>query len=77
MGKRIKFKRRYVLAEGYPWAFGNGPPYAGIGVCSEPKGTSFITFPIPAELWSEDLPRYRLVLERIKEPKGDSLHDPR
>ena len=59
MGKRIKFKRRYVLAEGYPWAFGNGPPYAGIGVCSE------------------DLPRYRLVLERIKEPKGDSLHDPR
>jgi hypothetical protein len=60
-----KFKKRYVLGEGYPWAFGENLPYKQIGLCSKHIGTQLVSVDFPLELWSNELPRYRLVLERI------------
>ncbi len=61
-----KFKDRYVLGEGYPWAYGM-PPYNTMGLLTE----SLISRPIDLEwsdeLWSKDVPKFRLVLEKILE----------
>lgn len=63
-----KPKKRYILAEGYPWACGLGKPekpYDAIYMCPEPIGVQPMPLNWPRELWSKDLPKFRLVLERI------------
>ena len=69
---KVKFKKRYVLGIGYPWAMGIGPAYKEICLSSGkkgPTGLDRVTLDWPAELWSEDLPQYRLVLERVEKGK--------
>ena len=63
MTKKPKYKGRYVLGEGRPMFY-----YARelVGVVG-PKDRSFlIGLSVAAELESEDVPKYRLVLERVK-----------
>lgn len=65
-----KFKDRYVLGEGYPWVTGLGKPdcpYTDVRLWPEPKASKPIEIDWPNELWSEDLPKYRLELVRIDE----------
>ena len=70
---KVKFKKRYVLGTGYPWVRGQGPSsYKEICLSFSEKGptgldTVFLEW--PEELWSQDLPQYRLVLERVE--KGE------
>jgi hypothetical protein len=65
--KRPKFKDRYVLAKGYPWAMGVAPLSTEIALAEKPRGFKPIEFKFPKELWNNALPKYRLVLERVKE----------
>ena len=62
--KRIKFKKRYVLGTGYPWAMGLDP-YLTIAVNKNNMGVEPFELNFPKELWSTKLPKYRLVLERV------------
>ena len=66
-----KFKSRYVLGEGYPWVNGLGPgthyPYYEVVMNEENMTSDRIKINWPDELWENDLPKYRLVLERIDE----------
>ena len=61
---RVKFKRRYVLAKGYPWAL-DVAPYIEVRMHDAPRGAVLVPLEWPAELWDVNLPKYRLVLERI------------
>lgn len=63
-----KFKDRYVLAEGYPWAIGT-QSYKSIGVSTINPGIILEDLDFPLELWSAKVPTYRLVLERIHPKK--------
>jgi hypothetical protein len=63
-----KFPKRYVVGEGFPWATGMGrvdAPYDSLKICSEPLGARFMALRFPIELWQADMPRYRVVLERL------------
>lgn len=61
-----EFPERAVLAEGYPWAVGTGPYYYEIRMDKNNlAGSGVVALRFPEELWRADLPRYRLVLERI------------
>ena len=65
-----KFKSRYVLGEGYPWATGIGTvdsPYDTIVLHRDSMMGQRMQINFPTELWSKDLPKYRLVLERVDE----------
>ena len=63
MTKETKFKRRYVVGEGRPHFYYNRELVGVVG----PKSRSFlIGLSVAAELESEDVPKYRLVLERVK-----------
>jgi hypothetical protein len=64
-GEMTKFKKRYVLAKGYPWAFGGGN-YKTIGMGKDKFGVNLEPIQFPPELWSVHLPKYRLVLERVR-----------
>lgn len=58
---------RYVISEGYPWAYGAVGQYYAVGMNNEQLGnarSSGITW--PKELWDKKLPKYRLVLERVR-----------
>lgn len=61
---KLKFRKKYVLAEGYPWAYGTRP-FMSIGVNEEHIGVNAKNLNWPMELNSADLPKYRLILERI------------
>ncbi len=64
MTKPPKFKKRYVLAEGWPVDL-NGR----IGLWKFPHRSRSLTLAelnIPDEVNGEDCPKYRLVLERVK-----------
>ena len=63
MSKKI-FKKRYILGEGYPWAYGK-EPYKNIGLVKNSQGVDSINLVFPSELWKDNLPKYRLVLERV------------
>lgn len=65
MKKKAKLQDRYVLGEGYPWALGTAP-YASIALCEERIGVRFVGLSFPDDLWQANVPKYRLVLERIK-----------
>lgn len=61
-----KFKDRYVLGEGYPWAWGL-KPYQTIGINKEKNGLNAKNIKFPKKLWEYEVPKYRLVLERVKQ----------
>ena len=64
--KKLKFNKRYVLGEGYPWAMGM-KIYTSVALVRAPKGVELIPLDFPIDLWSSAVPRYRLVLEQVKE----------
>jgi len=68
VGMKPKFKKRYVLGEGYPWVFGMDH-YKGVGLTSITPGTSFKDLEWPEELWDRKLPLYRLELVRVDKNK--------
>ena len=62
-----EFQERYVLGIGYPWALGTGnedDPHEQISLCLESVGVNFLEIDFPRELFSQEVPKYRLVLER-------------
>jgi len=63
--KKMLYPRRVVLAEGYPWFFGTGPYYQ-MEMEVEPLKSSPVPLNVTRELWDRSVPRYRLVLERLK-----------
>ena len=60
------FQDRYVLGEGYPWALG-AKKYTDICLVKDNIGVNKVILDWPIDLWIKDLPRYRLVLEKINE----------
>jgi hypothetical protein len=68
--KRSKFKDRYVLATGYPWAVGSELNPIDIRMVRGPMGVVPIQLKWPKELWEPSLPRYRLVLEKVNHGKA-------
>jgi hypothetical protein len=60
----MKYKDRYVLAEGYPVEKG-----FGVALSKYPTFTEEIEIPLPDELYNENCPKYRLVLEKVKNTK--------
>jgi len=60
-----KFKDRYVLGVGYPWAYGTSN-HEQIGINAFPNRNLPIVLAWPYELWERDVPKYRLILERVK-----------
>jgi len=66
--KKTKFKNKYVLGEGYPWALGLGP-YHSVGVVKGSVGVNYVPLKFPKELWSSKLPKYQLVLEKVPSQK--------
>lgn len=61
-----KFLKKYVLGEGYPWAMGTAE-HKEIALSEQAFGFHPVVLLFPKELWDKQLPRYRLVLERIDE----------
>lgn len=61
-----KFPARIVLGEGHPWALGV-ERYKEVCLNKEPIGVEKVTLDFPEVLWSKEVPRYRLVLERVQE----------
>ena len=67
---KVKFKKRYVLGIGYPWMMGSeNPPHTNLLMALKPTGLIPVDLDWPGELWDQDLPQYRLVLERVE--KGE------
>jgi len=63
MTKKPKYKKRYVLGEGRPSFYYNRELAGVVG----PNHRSFLIGLIIAdELEDEDVPKYRLVLEKVK-----------
>ena len=62
--KKIKFKKRYILAIGYPWAMGLGP-YFSLAMNKNNNGVNPFELKWPKELWNLSLPKFRLILERV------------
>jgi hypothetical protein len=65
MKKKPAFKKRYVISVGYPWAFGL-KPYKTIGMTPKPYMVYAKSLRFPVELWSREVPKYRLVLEIVE-----------
>ena len=61
--KKPKFKNRYVLGTGYPWITDLGYVCLWEG---RYNSRPIITLKVPLEIWSEDIPKFRLVLEKVK-----------
>jgi hypothetical protein len=65
--KKPKFKNRYILAEGYPMPIGlANEPYTDIRMWKENMASEPVPLEWPQELWLKALPKYRLVLEKVK-----------
>lgn len=61
-----KFPERIELGEGFPWAMGVGPDYTSVALGLSNMGFSPVVLNFPRELWARELPKYRLVLEKIE-----------
>ena len=59
-----KFRKRYVLGEGYPWGMGT-VAIKSVSISSISPGLSFKNLAWPDELWKRELPIYRLELVRV------------
>jgi len=66
---KVKFKKRYVLGTGYPWVLGGKSPQQVICLAVDAIGLDTVTLNWPKELWDNELPQYRLVLERVGKDK--------
>lgn len=67
-GQAPDFPDRVVLGEGHPWATGLGnkqAPYYSIMVLKKPIGVAPKKLTFPKALWNREVPKYRLVLERV------------
>jgi len=65
-----KFKSTYILGVGYPWFYGSDQNQTiQVGINVEPVGICPVEINIPQELWDKRLPKYELVLRRVKEKK--------
>jgi hypothetical protein len=63
--KLSPFKTRYVLGQGFPWVIGLNP-YTSIGLTANKVGVQYRPLTFANELWRKDVPKYRLVLERVQ-----------
>ena len=61
-----RYPKRVILAEGYPWFLGIGPYYQ-MQMEVEPIHSDAIPLDVPGGSWDNDLPKYRLILERVDE----------
>ena len=60
-----KFKSRYVLGEGYPFVHPKLPPFK-LGIWDKLFDPHCIELDWPYEMNELEIPKYRLVLERIE-----------
>ncbi len=60
---KVKFKKRYVLGEGYP-SFCYMEQM--VGLVESMDRAFFINYDISPELQEKDIPKYRLELVRVK-----------
>jgi len=63
MTKKTKFRKRYVLGEGHPEFY-----YASelVGMVYSDHRHYLLKIDVPPELLGFDIPKYRLVLEKVK-----------
>ena len=66
-----QFPERIVLGVGHPWAPGLGTaehPYDSVHLnpLAAGNGGRRVKLRFPKELWRADVPKYRLVLERVR-----------
>ena len=64
---KARFADRYVLGEGYPWGYGPLERETAVGVNKYPLGVDAVGLKYPPALYNKELPKYRLVLERVEE----------
>ena len=72
-----KFKKRYVLGEGFPWALGDAfkGEYTAITLEKEARGkTKQVLLNFPEALWNIHVKRYRLVLEMVDEKNNSKKY---
>lgn len=65
MEKKPEFPNEVVLGVGYPWAIGVDH-YEHISLCKAPQGLHLEKLIFPKELWHKDVPKYELILRRVK-----------
>lgn len=65
MAKKKVFKDRYVIGEGYPWGYDEKKTMM-IGLNYKRAGFNTKQLRFPKVLLGKDIPKYRIVLERIK-----------
>lgn len=66
-----RYKSRYVLGVGYPWFYGINKAYSmEVGINMKLKGYGPIQLKNPIELLDRDVPKFRLILERVKPSKA-------
>ncbi len=65
MAKKETFKKEYILGVGYPWAYGIRD-FQQIGLNKAARGVVPKILRWPKELWSLTIPKYELVLRRVK-----------
>lgn len=63
--KPVEFPDEVVLGIGYPWAIGVNK-YEQISLCKAPQGLHLETLIFPKELWNDNVPKYELILRRVK-----------
>lgn len=63
--KQVEFPDEVVLGVGYPWAIGIDK-YEQVSLCKAPKGLQFESLAFPKELWHDSIPKYELILRRVK-----------
>lgn len=63
--RKQKFKNKYILGEGYPIINSGDERFIGLGV-TDVNGSEEVQLKYFPELRLERLPKYRLILERIK-----------
>ena len=61
-----KFPDRIELGVGYPWAIGV-ESYKEIAMLLENTSLIFLDLNFPDILWNSDVPKYKLILEKVKE----------
>ena len=64
--RKPRHSKRIILAEGHPWFFGIGPYYQ-MQMEASPMKSAAVPLDVPAGLWDADVPKYRLILERVDE----------